>query len=56
MNMTPSPTTTPRAYRQTARAEAAAATHRRIIGAFIGFMQERWLDEITLEEVARAAG
>jgi AcrR family transcriptional regulator len=54
MNTT-SPAPTSRAYRQSARADAAAATHRRIVNAFIGFMQERWLDEITLEEVARAA-
>lgn len=45
-----------RPYRQTARAEAAAATHRRIIEAFLGFARDRWLDEITLDEVAKAAG
>src|SRR5690349_1322156 len=56
MNKATSPATASRAYRQTARADAAAVTHRRIGDAFIAFMQERWLDEITLEEVARAAG
>ncbi len=48
--------TQPRKYQQTARAEAAATTHRRIVEAFIGFLRERWLDEITLNEVAEAAG
>jgi AcrR family transcriptional regulator len=56
MNMTASPSPTSRPYHQSARADASAATHHRIVGAFIAFMQERWLDEITLEEVARAAG
>lgn len=46
----------PRQYRQTARAEAASATHQRIVETFIGFLRERWLDEITLNEVAEAAG
>lgn len=46
----------PRAYRQTVRAEAAAATHRRVVEAFLAFARDRWLDEITLDEVARAAG
>lgn len=46
----------PRKYRQSARAEAAAGTHQRIVQAFIGFLRDRWLDEITLNEVAEAAG
>lgn len=46
----------PRPYRQTARAEAAAATGGRVVQTFIGFLRERWLDEITLNEVAEAAG
>lgn len=45
-----------RPYRQAARADAAAATRQRIVGAFLGFLRERWLDEITLSEVAEAAG
>jgi AcrR family transcriptional regulator len=44
-----------RAYRQTVRAEAAAETHRRIIAAFLRQAQEGWIDEITLDEVAREA-
>lgn len=44
-----------RAYRQTARAESAAETHRRIIAAFLRQAQEGWIDEITLDEVAREA-
>jgi AcrR family transcriptional regulator len=45
----------PREYRQGARAEAAAETHRRIIGAFLEHARERWFDEITLDDVARDA-
>jgi AcrR family transcriptional regulator len=45
----------PRPYRQRVRAEAAAATGRRIVEAFIGLMRERWLEDVTLEAVARAA-
>lgn len=44
-----------RVYRQTARAEAVAETHRRIIAAFLRQAQEGWFDEITLDEVAREA-
>jgi AcrR family transcriptional regulator len=44
-----------RAYRQTVRAAAAAETHRRIIAAFLRQAQEGWIDEITLDEVAREA-
>ncbi|UZR30354.1 TetR/AcrR family transcriptional regulator [Methylococcus mesophilus] len=46
----------PRQYRQGARAEAAAETHRRIAEAVLKFMRERWVDEITLVDVAEAAG
>jgi AcrR family transcriptional regulator len=46
----------PRPYRQRVRAAAAAATGRRILDAFIGLMRERWLEDVTLDEVARAAG
>lgn len=45
-----------RPYRQTARAEAAEATGRRILDAFVDALREDWLDDITLERVARTAG
>ena len=48
----PSPT---RPYRQTARAEAAEATGRRIIQAFSDLLHSQWYDQVTLEEVARLA-
>lgn len=44
-----------RGYHQTARADAAAETHRRITRVFVDFMREKWLDEITLDQVAHAA-
>jgi AcrR family transcriptional regulator len=50
---TPSPT---RPYHQTARAQAAEATAREIVKAFADCMQDRWFDEVTLEEVAKRAG
>lgn len=49
-------TATLRRYRQDARAAAAAATGTRILDAFIELAGERWLDEATLDEVARRAG
>lgn len=45
-----------RPYRQSARAEAAEATGRRILDAFQDAMRDNWLDDITLDQVARAAG
>jgi AcrR family transcriptional regulator len=45
-----------RLYRQTARAESAAATGRRIVDAFLKRLQEQWYDEIRLEQVAEDAG
>jgi AcrR family transcriptional regulator len=45
-----------RAYRQSARALAAEATAERILDAFQMQMEERWFDEIRLEDIARAAG
>ena len=45
-----------RAYRQSARAEAAEATARRVIEAFSDCMRNRWFDELTLEEIAGRAG
>jgi AcrR family transcriptional regulator len=45
-----------RQYRQTARADAAEATARRIAQAFDDCVRDRWFDEVTLDEVARRAG
>jgi len=45
-----------RAYRQTARAEAVQETRRRIASAFWDFAQTRWLDDITLDQVAARSG
>ncbi len=45
-----------RDYRQGARAEAAEATGRRIVSALIEAMRDQWLEDITLDQVARAAG
>jgi AcrR family transcriptional regulator len=45
-----------RPYRQSARANAARATAARILDAFARQMQERWFDEIRLDDVARKAG
>src|SRR5438046_2411648 len=45
-----------RQYRQTARAESAEATARRIAQAFDECVRDRWFDEVTLDEVARRAG
>jgi AcrR family transcriptional regulator len=39
-----------------ARAVAAAATHRRLIEATIGLFEERFWDEVTLDDVADRAG
>ena len=44
-----------RAYRQTARAKAAAETGERIVDAFTARMQTGWFDEIRLEDVAADA-
>lgn len=45
-----------RAYRMTARADAAAATHRRILEVAIGLFGERAYDELALADVAKQAG
>ena len=50
---TPSPR---RPYRMTARAEAAAATARRILEAVVHLHAERFHDQITLEDIAERAG
>lgn len=49
-------TPTTHQYRQTARAESAAATGRRIVEAFLKQIGEQWYDEITLDRVAEEAG
>ncbi|HOW71055.1 MAG TPA: TetR/AcrR family transcriptional regulator [Phycisphaerae bacterium] len=49
-------TTPAHPYRQTARAESAAATGRRIVEAFLERLGEQWYDEITLDWVADEAG
>lgn len=45
-----------RAYRMTARAEAAAATRRAIAEAFLALFVELHYDELTLDQVAARAG
>lgn len=45
-----------RAYHQVARAAAAEDTRRRIVAAFTDALRTRWMDEITLDGVAAAAG
>ena len=48
--------TASRSYHQTARAESAEATGRRIVDAFLARLMEQWFDEITLDRVAGDAG
>ena len=45
-----------RHYRQTARAAAAESLRQGIVRAFHDLLLCRWIDEITLDEVAAAAG
>ena len=45
-----------RAYHQGARAEAAEATGRRIVEAFLARVRKQWFEEITLDQVAEDAG
>src|SRR5215472_153231 len=45
-----------RQYTQRARAEAAEATGRRIVEAFLARLMGQWFDEITLDQVAEDAG
>jgi AcrR family transcriptional regulator len=45
-----------RPYRQVARAAATEETRRRIVTAFAEALAQRWLDEITLDELSAAAG
>ncbi len=44
-----------RAYRQSARAEAAEATGKRILDAFLARLADQWFDEITLDSLAAGA-
>ncbi len=45
-----------RPYRQIARAAAAESLRRRVVTAFNNLLLSRWIDEITLDEVAVSAG
>jgi AcrR family transcriptional regulator len=45
-----------RPYRMQARAEAARATRERILEAATALFLEHWYDEVTLAQIARAAG
>jgi len=45
-----------RPYRQSARANAVQDTEQQIIAALIALLEERWFDEITLDDIAAAAG
>ncbi len=45
-----------RPYRMQTRADRAAETGRRILEAFLALFAERWLDQLTLDEVAARAG
>jgi AcrR family transcriptional regulator len=47
---------TKRPYRQTARAAAAENLRLRIVAAFHKLLLRRWIDEITLDEVAVSVG
>ncbi|MGE8319121.1 MAG: TetR/AcrR family transcriptional regulator [Comamonas sp.] len=46
----------PRAYRQSARADAVLDTERQIVDALFALLEARWFDEITLDDIAAAAG
>jgi len=45
-----------RVYRQTARAAAAEQLRQRVAAAFHALLSSRWVDEITLDDVAVSAG
>jgi AcrR family transcriptional regulator len=45
-----------RAYRQTVRAAATDATRARIVDAAMELFLERWLDDVTLRDIAATAG
>jgi AcrR family transcriptional regulator len=44
-----------RAYRQTARAASAESLRQRVVAGFHDLLLKRWIDEITLDEVASSA-
>jgi AcrR family transcriptional regulator len=44
-----------RAYRQVARAAATETTRARILDAFAAALRERWMDDVTLDDIAAAA-
>ena len=46
----------PRPYRQVARAAATEDLRRRVVMAFRDALLARWMDEITLDDIAAAAG
>jgi len=43
-------------YHSPIRAEAEALTHQRIISATLSLYVEKWLDQITLDQIAKRAG
>jgi AcrR family transcriptional regulator len=45
-----------RIYKQTVRAEAAAATAQTILDSFIKRLEEQWFEEITLDSIAKDSG
>src|SRR5277367_5466721 len=45
-----------RPYRQKARAAAAESLRQRVVKAFHDLLLSRWIDEITLDEVAVSVG
>jgi len=45
-----------RPYHQTARAAATDDTRRRIVAAFEAALRVQWMDDITLDQIAAAAG
>src|SRR4051794_30244782 len=45
-----------RTYSQVARAAASEATRQRIVAAFDAAMRDRSMDDITLDQIASAAG
>jgi len=45
-----------RPYHQTVRAAASASLRQRVVTAFNGLLLSRWIDEITLDEVAACVG
>lgn len=46
----------PRAYRQSVRADAVQDTERQIVDGLRALLEGRWFDEITLDDIAAAAG